>query len=75
MSFPLRLTQPSVLQNGNCVQSVLNGTETLFRQLLHDKTGGKVDHLFYNDYFFAHRAYTLNDSAGSDHFPIVAEFS
>lgn len=34
----------------------------------------RIDHVFYNDYFFARSARTLSNSGGSDHFPIVAEF-
>ena len=35
----------------------------------------RIDHIFYNDYFFAHNAGTLTESGGSDHLPVVAEFS
>lgn len=35
----------------------------------------RIDHIFYNHHFFAQRAWTLPDSAGSDHFPVVAELS
>ncbi len=35
----------------------------------------RIDHIFYSDHFFAHNARTLSASGGSDHFPIVAEFS
>ncbi len=34
----------------------------------------RIDHLFYNDKLVAHRAGTLSDAGGSDHFPIIAEF-
>lgn len=35
----------------------------------------RIDHVFYNDSFFARDAHTLTNSGGSDHFPVVAEFS
>ncbi len=35
----------------------------------------RIDHIFYNDSFFARDAHTLSNSGGSDHFPVVAEFS
>ncbi|GAB4453530.1 MAG: hypothetical protein Kow0031_35760 [Anaerolineae bacterium] len=35
----------------------------------------RIDHIFYNDHLFVHRAGTLSDSGGSDHYPVVAEFS
>jgi len=35
----------------------------------------RIDHIFHNDYFFAQRAETLASAGGSDHLPIVAEFS
>lgn len=33
----------------------------------------RIDHIFFNDRFYALRAGTLNRSGGSDHYPIVAE--
>ena len=33
----------------------------------------RIDHIFYNDHFFAQRAATLSHSGGSDHYPVVAE--
>lgn len=35
----------------------------------------RIDHLFYNDYLFAHNAQTVTKFGGSDHYPVVAEFS
>jgi len=35
----------------------------------------RIDHIFYNHYFFAHSAGTLANVAGSDHLPIVAKLS
>ncbi len=35
----------------------------------------RIDHIFYSDHFYAHNAGTLTDSGGSDHMPVVAEFS
>jgi endonuclease/exonuclease/phosphatase (EEP) superfamily protein YafD len=35
----------------------------------------RIDHIFYSDHFFAHNAGTLTESGGSDHLPVVAEFS
>jgi endonuclease/exonuclease/phosphatase (EEP) superfamily protein YafD len=35
----------------------------------------RIDHIFYSRHFFAHRASTLDQSGGSDHFPVVAELS
>lgn len=35
----------------------------------------RIDHIFYNDYFFAHHAGTLTKSGHSDHLPVFAEFS
>lgn len=32
----------------------------------------RIDHIFYNDYFYAQTAATLSDSGGSDHLPVVA---
>jgi vancomycin resistance protein VanJ len=34
----------------------------------------RIDHLFFNQYFSITSAYTLRESGGSDHLPIVAEF-
>ena len=34
----------------------------------------RIDHIFYNKYFFPANARTLKESGGSDHFPVVAEF-
>jgi len=34
----------------------------------------RIDHIFNNDYFVPTMARTLNESGGSDHFPVVAEF-
>jgi vancomycin resistance protein VanJ len=33
----------------------------------------RIDHIFYSRHFRATRAYTLTESGGSDHFPVVAE--
>lgn len=33
----------------------------------------RIDHIFYSRHFQAHRAYTLTESGGSDHFPVVAD--
>jgi endonuclease/exonuclease/phosphatase (EEP) superfamily protein YafD len=33
----------------------------------------RIDHIFYNEYFVAQSARTLDESGGSDHFPVVAE--
>jgi endonuclease/exonuclease/phosphatase (EEP) superfamily protein YafD len=35
----------------------------------------RIDHIFYSDHFFAHRAGTLTESGGSDHLPVVTELS
>lgn len=35
----------------------------------------RIDHISYSDNFFAHNAGTLTESGGSDHLPVVAEFS
>jgi vancomycin resistance protein VanJ len=35
----------------------------------------RIDHIFYNQYFLARSARTLDKSGGSDHFPVVAELS
>jgi endonuclease/exonuclease/phosphatase family metal-dependent hydrolase len=35
----------------------------------------RIDHLFYSHHFKAVRAYTLKNSGGSDHYPVVAELS
>jgi len=35
----------------------------------------RIDHIFYSEHFFAHSAGTLAQSGGSDHLPVVAEFS
>jgi endonuclease/exonuclease/phosphatase (EEP) superfamily protein YafD len=35
----------------------------------------RIDHIFYNDHFFARKAGTLAESGGSDHLPVFAEFS
>ena len=32
----------------------------------------RIDHIFYNSYFYATAAQTLSESGGSDHFPITA---
>jgi endonuclease/exonuclease/phosphatase (EEP) superfamily protein YafD len=33
----------------------------------------RIDHIFYSDHFFASGAYTVDNSGGSDHFPVIAE--
>jgi vancomycin resistance protein VanJ len=33
----------------------------------------RIDHIFYNNYFFARSAGTLSESGGSDHLPVTAE--
>jgi endonuclease/exonuclease/phosphatase (EEP) superfamily protein YafD len=35
----------------------------------------RIDHIFYNEGLFAGSARTLDDAGGSDHFPVVADFS
>ncbi len=35
----------------------------------------RIDHIFYNDYFFANEAETLPNSGGSDHLPVTATFT
>ncbi len=35
----------------------------------------RIDHIFYSDHFFTHKARTLSMSGGSDHLPVVAELS
>jgi endonuclease/exonuclease/phosphatase (EEP) superfamily protein YafD len=35
----------------------------------------RIDHIFYSHHFFAHRARTLTEAGGSDHFPVVAKLS
>lgn len=35
----------------------------------------RIDHIFYSDHFFAHKARTLSEAGGSDHFPVAAELS
>ena len=35
----------------------------------------RIDHIFFNDYFNIHDAYVVNESGGSDHYPVVALFS
>lgn len=35
----------------------------------------RIDHIFYSHHFFARSAWTLADSGGSDHLPVVAELS
>lgn len=35
----------------------------------------RIDHIFYSNHFFARSARTLTRAGGSDHFPVVAEFS
>jgi endonuclease/exonuclease/phosphatase (EEP) superfamily protein YafD len=35
----------------------------------------RIDHIFYSSHFLAGEARTLSDSAGSDHFPVVAKLS
>ncbi len=35
----------------------------------------RIDHIFYSDHFLAQQAYTLENSGGSDHLPVVAELS
>lgn len=35
----------------------------------------RIDHIFYSDHFFAHKAGTLPNSGSSDHLPIVATLS
>ena len=35
----------------------------------------RIDHIFHSEEFIPTNAYILKDSGGSDHFPIVAEFS
>ena len=33
----------------------------------------RIDHIFYSDHFYAARARTVSDSAGSDHRPVIAD--
>ncbi len=35
----------------------------------------RIDHIFFDDHLFVHRAGTLSSSGGSDHYPVTAEFS
>jgi endonuclease/exonuclease/phosphatase (EEP) superfamily protein YafD len=35
----------------------------------------RIDHIFYNDHFFARKGGTFSESGGSDHLPVFAEFS
>ncbi len=35
----------------------------------------RIDHIFYSDHFYVHRAATLDNNAGSDHLPVIAELS
>lgn len=35
----------------------------------------RIDHIFYNDHFFARKAGTIFQPGGSDHLPVFAEFS
>jgi vancomycin resistance protein VanJ len=35
----------------------------------------RIDHIFYNNHFFARKAGTFTESGGSDHLPVFAEFS
>ena len=33
----------------------------------------RIDHIFYSNQFVALNTYVVNNSGGSDHFPVVAE--
>ena len=33
----------------------------------------RIDHIFYSDHFYSRNSKTLNESGGSDHYPVVAE--
>jgi endonuclease/exonuclease/phosphatase (EEP) superfamily protein YafD len=33
----------------------------------------RIDHIFYSDHFYARSSKTLDESGGSDHYPVVAE--